>query len=73
MEDGAVVGVGALGEDPAVQQHVLRLVHVQVDVVAGREAVVVVLEHAVEEGVGERLLVADGPQAVVDLDRKSVV
>uniref|UniRef100_A0A8R7PZS7 Uncharacterized protein n=1 Tax=Triticum urartu TaxID=4572 RepID=A0A8R7PZS7_TRIUA len=32
----------------------------------GREAVVV-LEHAVEEGVGERLLVADGPQAVVDL------
>ncbi|KAI5005092.1 hypothetical protein ZWY2020_032335 [Hordeum vulgare] len=27
MEDGAVVGVGALGEDPAVEQHVLRLVH----------------------------------------------
>ena len=32
-----------------------------------REALVVVLEHAVEEGVDERLLVADGPQAVVDL------
>ncbi|KAI5015915.1 hypothetical protein ZWY2020_059454 [Hordeum vulgare] len=27
VEDGAVVGVGALGEDPAVEQHVLRLVH----------------------------------------------
>ena len=34
MEDGAVVGVGALGEDPAVQQHVRDLVHVEVDVVA---------------------------------------
>ena len=35
MEDGALVGVvGALVENPAVQQHVLRLVDVQIDGVA---------------------------------------
>jgi hypothetical protein len=34
VEDWALVGVGALGEDPPVQQHVLRLVHLQVDGVA---------------------------------------
>ncbi|KAI4991995.1 hypothetical protein ZWY2020_040381 [Hordeum vulgare] len=27
VEDGAIVGVGTLGEDPAMEQHVLRLVH----------------------------------------------
>ena len=57
-----LVGVrGTLCEDPAVQQHVVGLVHVEVDVVAGQEALVVVLERAVEEGVRERLLVVGGP------------
>ena len=41
---------GTLCEDPAVQQHVVGLVHVEVDVVAGREALVVVLERAIEKG-----------------------
>jgi hypothetical protein len=35
MEDGAVVRVGALVENPAVQQHVFRLVDGQVDGIAG--------------------------------------
>ena len=62
-----LVGVrGALCEDSAVQQHVDGLVHVEVDVVAGREVLIVVLERAVEEGVRERLLVASGPRAVED-------
>ena len=62
-----LVGVrGAICEDPAVQQHVVGLVHVEVDVVAGWEALVVVLERAIEEGARECLLVAGGPQAVED-------
>jgi hypothetical protein len=34
MEDGAFVRIGALVEDPVVQQHVLRLLDVQIDGVA---------------------------------------
>jgi hypothetical protein len=40
MEDGALVRVSALVEDPPVQKHVLRIVHVHIDGVAAHPSYV---------------------------------
>lgn len=58
MKDGSLVGVGALVEDPPVQQDIIDLVFdVQVEEVPPRQPLEVASEAGVEGGVSERTVV----------------
>lgn len=67
MEDWALFRVGAVGENPPVQQHLLCLADIQIDQIAFGQAKEVAVELNAEGGrVGDGLLVANRHQALVD-------